>query len=134
MIILQPKRLRVEYLAIQTCLVMILTLCLVVIGLFFGYPWSLSKSHLQKEKKEKRVRAFALDAIGSGSLTLNPKITYGWISRVAENVCVFAMTRRPDLVRKERKFFISVGEQKAVVKNGETIYLQEERRQRVKTF
>jgi hypothetical protein len=102
--------------------------CVWVIFIFFSGAGILDA--LNESNGKKRTQAaylYPLDAIGSGPLSLRPKIACGWVSRIAEEFSIIAFNSRPDVLQKEAKILVALqgGKEQSTIHNGKMLFLQE---------
>lgn len=99
-----------------------------VVSLFFyGAGMSGTANESNVKKMAQIAYLYPLDAIGSGPLSLRPKIACGWISRIAEEFSIIAFNSRPDVLQKEAKILVAFqgGKEQTTIHNGKMLFLQE---------
>jgi hypothetical protein len=90
-----------------------------------------SRSEWQNSGSEKKMTKVAylypLDSIGSGPLSLRPKIACGWMSRIAEELSLISFNSRPDVLQKDAKILVAAqgGKEQMIIPNGKMLFLQE---------
>ena len=107
-------------------LVGLLPLSLCVLFLF-GSGGAKEGGALRKEVEGRALSVFAYEAIGTGSLTLNPRHPLGWVSRIAEELVLIAYNSRPDALQKDVTLLFSLKSSKEQLSltNGKVLGLKE---------
>jgi len=131
LVILSPLKIEIERFFSLGALLGLGIVVLSAISLAFFLIFSPGKLDLQGAQKRamdlKPHSSFALEAIGTGGTTLNPKMAYGWASRVADDFTVLAYNSRPDVAKREASLLVSLGRgrEQRVIPNGKAFFLQE---------